>query len=580
MLTQIHISNLVTIESLQLDFLKGTTVITGETGAGKSILIDAIELALGSRVTSNIVRPHQEKADISICFDVAKLPHARAWLKNYDLDTDNHECIIRRTITQDGRSRSYINGMPTTLQPLRELAELILNIHGQHEHHSLLKSEKQRDILDRYANHFEEQTLLKAKNQREMLDRFAGHFNLVDQVQTLAEEWRTLNHEITELKKLSADRNQRSEFLKFQLSELEDLQLLPNEFATLDLEHKQLAHADELLKNINGAVNLLAEDEEQNAIRALNQAIIALESVQKIDPKISAWVDSLKNALIQLSDTEDELRRYLDSTELDPERLQQIEERIGKIFDLARKHKVSPQELYDYQLKLAEEFSHLENSDERLATLTQQLKTIEKKYAETADKLSKSRLLASKKLDAEITKIIRTLSLPHGIFQTHFEKEITEKFSPHGLEKIIFQITTNTDQALQPLNKVASGGELSRIALAIHIATASQHVVPTLIFDEVDVGIGGGTAEIVGKLLRELGQTHQVLCITHQPQVASLGHHHLKVEKIQSANSTQTHMKLLSEKERIAEIARMLGGVEITKKTLEHAKEMLDLATA
>lgn len=578
MLTQIHISNLVTIETLHLDFLSGTTVITGETGAGKSMLIDAIQLALGGRVAGNIVRPHQEKADISICFDVSKLSSARAWLKNYDLDTETNECIIRRTITQDGRSRSYINGMPTTLQPLRELAELVLNIHGQHEHQTLLKSDKQRDILDRYASHIdaheEAEVLLKSKNQREILDRYAGHFNLVDKVQAYAEEWRTLHQEIHELKKLSDDRSNRSEFLKFQLQELEELQLQPDEFQTLDLEHKQLAHADELLQNINQALSVLTEAEEHNAIRSLNQALQALESVQKVDPKIAAWIDSLKSALIQVSDTEDELRRYLDSVELDPERLQQIESRITTIFDLARKHKIAPQELYDFQLQLAKEYSELENSDERLLQLTQQLQTLEKNYFAVAEKLSASREGAAKKLDAEITKIIRTLSLPHGKFHTHFEKEVTEKIASHGLEKIIFQITTNTDQALQPLNKVASGGELSRIGLAIHIATASQHTIPTLIFDEVDVGIGGGTAEIVGKLLRELGKTHQVLCITHQPQVASLGHHHLRVEKIQKNASTQTHIKLLSEKERVDEIARMLGGVEITKKTLEHAKEM------
>lgn len=577
MLTQIHISNLVTIENLQLDFLTGTTVITGETGAGKSMLIDAIELALGGRVTGNVVRPHQEKADISICFDVSKLSSARAWLKNYDLDTETHECIIRRTITQDGRSRSYINGMPTTLQPLRELGELVLNIHGQHEHQTLLKSDKQREILDRYAGHSEPaapEPILKSKNQREILDRYAGHFNLVDKVHAYADEWRTLHHEIAELKKLSDDRANRSEFLKFQLQELEELQLHPDEFQTLDLEHKQLAHADELLQNINQALSVLTEAEEHNAVRALNQALQSLESVQKVDPKISTWIESIKSALIHVSDTEDELRRYLDSVELDPERLQQIETRITTIFDLARKHKIAPQELYDFQLQLKQEFSHLENSDERLNALTQQLQAIEANYFATAKQLSESRAKASKKLDAEITKIIRTLSLPHGQFHTHFEREVPEKVSSHGLEKIIFQITTNTDQALQPLNKVASGGELSRIGLAIHIATASQHAIPTLIFDEVDVGIGGGTAEIVGKLLRKLGQTHQVLCITHQPQVASLGHHHLRVEKIQKTGSSQTQIKLLSEKERVDEIARMLGGVEITKKTLEHAKEM------
>lgn len=555
MLTQIHIHNLVTIHELHLDLMSGTTVITGETGAGKSIIIDAIELALGNRVTGNIVRPGQEKTDISICFDVSKLHFARAWLKNYDLDTENNECIIRRTITQDGRSRSYINGMPTTLQPLRELSELLIDIHGQHEHQCLLKSEKQREILDRYA----------------------GHFDLLDKVQTLAEEWHSIEQEITTLRKLTQERNSRSDFLKFQLRELEELQLQPDEFTTLDLEHKQLAHADELLQNINLALSCLVDNEESNALHPLNTALQALESVQRVDPKISTWIESLKSSLILISDVEDDLRRYLESVELDPVRLQAIEQRISSIFDLARKHKVAPQELYELQQKLSAEFSELETSDERLSTLTQQLQNIEKEYITYATQLTVSREKIAKKLEIEITNTIRTLALPHAQFRIALEKEKNQRLAPHGLEKILFQIKTNVEQDLHPLNKVVSGGELSRIGLAIHMATATQHTISTLIFDEVDVGIGGGTAEIVGKLLRHLGETHQILCITHQPQVAAQGHHHLFVQKIQQKTFTQTHIKMLPEPEKINELARMLGGVEITDKTLAHAKEMREM---
>lgn len=555
MLTQIHISNLVTIQELDLDLFSGTTVITGETGAGKSILIDAIEFVLGNRVNANIVRPGKEKADITICFDVSKLTAAREWLKNYDLHTENHECIIRRTITQDGRSRSYINNMPTTLQPLRELSELLINIHGQHEHQTLLRSEKQREILDRYA----------------------GHFDLVDKVYVLAEEWQHLNQEIVELHKLAEERQSRGEFLKFQLQELEALDLQPDEFQTLDLEHKQLAHADELLQSVTHALNCLSENEEANTFHTLTETLHALESVQRVDPKISTWIESIKNILIQVSDTEDELRRYLDSVELDPERLQKIEQRISHLFELARKHKVAPHELYEFQQKLSKEFSQLEHSDERLVELKKQLELIEKNYLVSADKLTQSRKKSAAKLESEITKMIRSLSLPHGKFQIALETETSGKIFSHGLEKIHFQITTNVDQALQPIHKVASGGELSRLGLAIHIATSTQHTIPTLIFDEVDVGIGGGTAEIVGKLLRQLGETHQVLCITHQPQVAAQGHHHIYVEKIHQNTNTQTRISLLNEKEKINELARMLGGVEITKKTLAHAKEMREL---
>lgn len=553
MLIQIHVSNLVTINELQLDFQNGTTVITGETGAGKSILLDAIELALGGRATGEIIRAGQDKADISLCFDIGKLPAVKAWLKNLDLEQEENTCMIRRTIHRDGRSRSFINGMPSTLQPLRELSELLLQLHGQHEN----------------------QTLLKSDQQRSLLDHFAGHIHLVDNVYSLASEWQQISRDINELQKMTADRLARSEFLKFQLRELEELQLMQNEFQSLDLEHKQLAHAGELLENVRAALNIIAENEDHTVLQSLNQALTTLETVKRVDPKINAWIESLKNTIIQVSDTEDELRRYLDHVELDPERLQSIEERIGKIFDLARKHKVAPEELYDLQQRLATEFSELETSDEKLNVMKLQLESLEKKYHEIAAKLSKSRQQAAKKLSKEITQIIKELSLPDGEFSIELEQDTATRISPHGLEKIIFLIKTNPGMPSQPLAKVASGGELSRISLAIHMATAEQHSVATLIFDEVDVGIGGSVAETVGKLLRRLGETHQVVCITHLPQVAAQGHHHIRAAKISQQNSTYTQIEHLSVADKIRELARMLGGVEITKKTLEHAKEML-----
>jgi len=556
MLMQINIHNLITIHELQLDFSSGTTVLTGETGTGKSILIDAIELALGARASEHMVRPGQEKAEISLCFDISQLPSAIRWLKQYDLDQNNSECIIRRTINKDGRSRSYINGMPTTLPPLRELSELLLDIHGQHEHQTLLKSEK----------------------QREMLDDFANHPLLVSHVAELADEWNRINHEICSLKKLTEDRRVRSEFIAFQLRELEELHIQPEEFQTLDLEHKQLAHAEELLKNINDAVNALTENEEQNAMGLLHHALQSLESVQQVDPKIAVWIENIKTTLIQVSETESDLRHYLNSVEQNPERLQWVEERLGTLFDLARKHKISPNELDEFQKKLAQELKELASSDGRLNELAQQLKIIEKNYEETAQKLSQSRIKAAKKLSEQVTASIRELALPHATFQIVFEAIQSAGLSPHGLEKMVFQIMTNVGQPLQPLAKVASGGELSRISLAIYIATAGQHRISTVIFDEVDVGISGGTAEIVGKLLRDLGKTHQVFCVTHLPQVAAQGHHHVRVEKISESHTVKTHIQLLSPTEKINEIARMLGGVAITKKTIEHAREMVESA--
>ena len=553
MLTQIHISNLATIQELLLDFKKGTTVITGETGAGKSILIDAIELALGQRATSDIVRTGQEKADIALVFEVGPVAEIRDWLKNYDLDNEAGECIIRRTINKDGRSRSYINGMPTTLQPLRELSEMLISIHGQHEHQALLKSE----------------------TQRMMLDRFAGHYDLLDKVHALSDEWHQLSKEIAALQRLSQERAQRGEFLKFQLQELEELNLTVDEFEQLDLEHKQLANADELLQNINQTVNYLGED-ENNALHLLNRSVQALEAVQSVDPKIIMWVQSLKNAIIHISDTENELHRYLEGVEIDPERLQIIEQRISTLFDLARKHKVAPQELYDLQQTLAAEYIELESSDDKLSSLKQKLDSLEKHYHEVAHKLGQSRLKAAKKLADQITQTINELALPQGEFHVLFEIEDYSHPAYNGMEKVVFQIKTNAGHDLQPLAKIASGGELSRISLAIHLATAGQHTIPTMIFDEVDVGIGGGTAEIVGKLIRRLSHTHQVLCVTHAPQVAAQGHQHLRVEKLMENNATYTRIQELTPDEKITELARMLGGVEITKTTLEHAREMLE----
>ncbi len=554
MLTEIDIHHLATIHELHLTLLSGTTVITGETGAGKSILIDAIELALGSRATADMIRQGHDKADISLSFDLRHLPDAKLWLQNYDLQSEANECIIRRTIYKDGRSRSYINGSPTTLQLLRELSDLMMNIHGQHEHQALFKQDTQRSMLDKYA----------------------GHSELTGKVFSLSESWHTLSQEITGLRQSNTDRDARIDFLKFQLQELEDLQLKPDEFHALDLEHKQLANAGELIQNIHQSLGILADEENNNALNLINQALHALENVQNVDPKIQGWVENLKTAIIHVSDTENDLRHYLENVEVDPERLQYVEERIGILFDIARKHKVVPEELYDFQQKIAAELADLGSRDERLAELEKKLADIEKNYLTTATQLSKSREKSAKKLMQEITQIIHALSLPHGKFHIHFSTDDVARISPNGLEKIMFQITTNVGQPLQPLAKVASGGELSRISLAIHMATAEQHTIPTLIFDEVDVGISGGTAEIVGKLLRRLGETHQLFCITHSPQVAAQGQQHLLVEKRHEKEATFTQARFLDAKEKVKELARMLGGVEITKKTLAHAQEMLE----
>ena len=552
MLTQIHIRDLATIEELHLNLKNGSTMITGETGAGKSIFIEAIELALGGRASPNMIRSGKEKADISLSFDVINFPLVIECLKNLDLYHDTPECIIRRVITSDGSSRSYVNGSPSTLQFVKELGELLFHLHGQHE----------------------QQVLLKTETQREMLDRFGDHLPLAAQVKTCAEQWRTLDQQIKSLREQTLERKDRSDYLRFQLEELQTVKLQPDEWETLESEHHRLTHFEELLRQIQQAIQQLADDENQNALSLLNDVRKTLDGIQAIEPKASEWINTLDSSLIQLGDLESELKNYLEKTDLDPEKLQRLEERVSQIFNLSRKHKISPQELIGFRERLAAELTALDSSDENLGKLEEQQKICASEYAVHAEKLSASRKKAAARLEKEITTTIRSLSLPHGEFRIQLENE-TSSLSLHGNEKITFLIKTNPDQALQPLAKVISGGELSRLSLAAHLALANRTSIPTLVFDEVDTGLSGATAEKIGKLLRKLGESYQVFCVTHQPQVAACGHHHLLVEKYFVGKSTHTRLRLLDADEKTREIARMLGGEKITEKTLEHAKEVL-----
>lgn len=552
MLTQIHIRDLATIEELQLNLLSGSTMITGETGAGKSIFIEAIEIALGGRASSNLIRPGKDKAEISLCFDITHFPKVRACLENLDLYHDSSECIIRRVLTSDGRSRSYVNGSPSTLPLVKELGELLFHLHGQ----------------------YEQQVLLKSENQRDMLDRFADHLPLAIQVKNLAEETRTLATQIKNIREKSLERNDRCDYLRFQLEELQALNLHAGEWKTLEAEHHRLTHAEELMRNMQAALLQLSDDENTTVLASLNDIRKTLESIQAVEPKAKEWMETLNSALIQLEDLDSELHGYLENTNLDPEKLHSIEERVSQIFNLARKHKIAPDELVAFQERMQTELQSLNASDENLALLESQLINAQKSYTEAANKLSASRKKAATKLEKEISTTIRSLSLPHGEFKIELENE-HNIYSTHGNEKIIFLIKTNPDQALQPLAKVISGGELSRLSLAAHLALANRTTIPTLIFDEVDTGLSGATAEKIGKLLRKLGDSYQVFCVTHQPQVAACGHHHLLVEKYFVEKSTHTRLRLLNQEEKTREVARMLGGEKITEKTVDHAREML-----
>lgn len=552
MLTDIHIRHLATIEELHIDIPNNSTVITGETGAGKSILIEAIELALGERAAASWVRTGQEKSEIHLSFDIQQLPAVKAWLEEHDLAQAEEECLIRRVIIKDGRSRSYINGTPTTVQLIRELSEHLLHIHGQYEHQALLKPEKQRELLDHYA----------------------GHGNLTQSVKTLSSQWKTITQEIESLRTQNDQRGQRSDWLRFQLQELHSLNLTAGEWQELDEESRKLSNGKELINQTQSALLLLADNDERNATSLITDAVKILDSAGHLDSTIHPFLTTLQQSLIQLNDVENELRNYVEQVDLDPERLAQTEQRIGQLFHMARKHHVSPEGLVELQQKLETELSSLDNLDEHIQTLELKQKTIEKEYKIAANKLSTSREKFATQLSTEITSLISNLSFPHGKAHIVLEVEASD-FGPYGTERVIFCIQINPGQPIQPIAKIASGGELSRISLAIHLATAEQHMIPTLIFDEVDVGVGGATAEKIGKLIRRLGENYQVLCITHHPQVASQGHQHLLVEKIFEKNNTFSHIRLLNKQERTSEIARMLGGETITQKTLEHAKELV-----
>lgn len=553
MLTQIHIRDLATIETLELNLHPHASMITGETGAGKSIFLEALELALGARGSANMIRPGKERADISLCFDLSHFPQAVEWLKAHDLHhPQEKECIIRRVLTQDGRSRSYINGLPTTLPLVRDLGEMVFHLHGQ----------------------YDQQVLFKADNQRDMLDRFAEHAPLAKQVREAAEQWKTLESRITQLREKSAERAHRLDYLRFQLDELSAASLRAGEWEALESEHHRLTHAEALLQDVQHAIGLIQQDDAPCIQSQLNEVRKRLESAAHVDSRAEAWLKQLNEITIPLADLDAELNDYIEHTDLDPARLAEVEARIGQLYDLARKHKVQPAELLAFESTLQSELSALTDGDASLDALMAEQASVMKQYQTLAKKLTHGRTQAAPKLAKIITNTVRSLSLPHADFQIQLDTE-TQAITAHGQEKISFLIKTNPDQHLQPLAKVVSGGELSRLSLAAHLALAHVCSTPTLIFDEVDTGVGGATAEKIGKLLRELGEAYQVFCVTHQAQVAACGHHHLFVEKQFIGQSTHTHLRYLTASEKRNEIARMLGGEKITETTRAHADEML-----
>lgn len=550
MLTHIHIQNFTLVEALSLDFSSGFSVLTGETGAGKSIWVDAVELALGERADVSVIRQGQERCDISLCFDIGNNSKAQHWLAEQQLESDN-QCIIRRTLHSNAPSRCTINGVPCPLHLVREIADLLIATHGQHQHHALLKRDLQRDRLDNYA----------------------GHESWLATIRDIFRQWQDLNHELELLQAQAQNRDEELAILQYQLDEVSRLDLQKDEWQNLFSKHQQLHHAQDIMLHVNQALDL-TQEHEPSASHLLNQALQHMTAVCNKDPLLNSVQEMLNTACIHVQEACDELSRYRDQLDLSPEHLTTVENRISAIHDLARKHRMQPEELYTLESVLNQKINVLKNIDEKIESLKDSQSQLLKSYQAIAKKLSASRVKAAEKINQLITQHMQTLGMEGGQFRVVLEK-IPDEINLYGNEKISFEVITNPGHDFQPLNKIVSGGELSRISLALQLITAEKEAVPTLIFDEVDVGIGGKTATMVGKLLRQLGEKVQVLCITHLPQVAALGHHHYQAIKQVGKHSTATTINLLEEKKRIAELARMLGGSDITDQTLAHAKEML-----
>lgn len=552
MLTHLSISNYAITESLEIDLNAGMTVLTGETGAGKSIMLDALGLALGDRADNGIVRPGAERADIHASFDISTLKEAQAWLTERDLDNGD-ECLLRRVITEEGRSRAYINGSPATVQAVRELGGLLIDIHSQHAH----------------------QSLLKKHHQRQLLDAFGGCSELAAGVTRLCRHYDALHSKLETLTSQASEQHAQEQLLRYQLDELERLDVQPGEVEELENRQQQLANAEQILAANHHALQLCREG-EVNAMGVLHQALSSLYSSQHSSEQQHAAAQMLENARIQIEEAAREIQHQVDSIDLDPERLHEVEARLDAIYQTARKHKIKPEALPELQAELSDKLDGLDATDEKLDELRQQCRDADTDYRRDATKLSAQRSTAAKKLKKAIEGKLKALAMKHCEIDFALTPRDDQRPHLHGQEDVEILIRSNPGAPMSPLSKIASGGELSRISLAIQVVTAQVAAVPTVVFDEVDVGIGGATAEVVGHMLRELGQRSQVLCVTHQAQVASQGHHHIQVKKVGDKKAVRTELTVLEEDHKIDEIARMLGGIAITENTLAHAKEMLE----
>jgi DNA repair protein RecN (Recombination protein N) len=550
-LSAVSVRNFAIIDEVALELGPGMTVLTGETGAGKSILVDALGLALGDRADATAVRHGAERAEITATFDLAGLPEVAQWLVEQALDADG-ECVLRRVIGAEGRSRAWINGAPTTLQTLRELGERLIDIHGQHEH----------------------QSLTRPAAQRELLDARLPDPALAQAVAAAWQDWRAAADERARLESAGRDRERKLDLLRYQLRELESFAPVAGEAAELDAEFSRLANAGKLAEGAGGALELIYEGESGAAHDAVARAAEWLSGLTEVDPQLEAPRRLLAEAEIQLSEAATELRRYLGGLEMDPARLDAVQSRLEGMKSLAHKHQVAADALPARQASLAAELEELEQAEVRLEKASGRVATAEAAYRRAATRLGEARKGAAGEFSTQVSALMHQLGMPGGRFIAAVAHDPVGAPAPHGLDTVEFQVSANPGQPPAPIARVASGGELSRISLAIQVAASSDQPTPVMVFDEVDSGVGGGVAEIVGRRLAELGARAQVLCVTHLPQVASQARHHLRVVKLTDGETTRTTLKSLTEAEKVEELARMLGGVEITGTTRAHAREM------
>ena len=556
MLTQLTINNFAIVRQLEIELAKGMSVITGETGAGKSIAIDALGLCLGQRIETSMVREGQERAEICASFFIEPTNPAYQWLQEQELqDSDNpSDCILRRVINAYGRSKAFINSTPVSASQLKEMGQYLIHINGQHA----------------------SQLLLKNDYQLQLVDTFAHHYDLLAQMREDYRAWKNLQTQVKTFQQKVAENEAKKQLLQYQVEELNEFALRPNEYLELEEDQRRLSNSEQLTQLSQSALQLLSENETVSIDSMLYRATQYIDELSELDPRYVSVQTMLNDALIQVQEATSEVQHLASHIEQDPMLLQEIEQRLGQALQLARKHNVKPEELVEWHQKLKAELTALLDFSESEERLILEEKAAFEKMQHTAKQLHESRYQAAEKLAQQVTHSIKGLAMENAEFFIEVNSDLT-KVASNGADNIAFTLRSNLGQQAQPLAKVASGGELSRISLAIQVLTSDQSAIPTLIFDEVDVGISGKTASVVGKLLRQLGDKCQVLCVTHLPQVACHGHHQFNVEKFTVDDKTETKMTALSQEERVPALARLLGGSEITDLALANAQEMLDL---